>query len=203
MSSLSPNISCRTTTPGHGPSPVGGTARWASSPSISISGIRGLLPARGDSVPMVMLERLAVPIVQAPLAGGPSTPELAAAVADAGALGFVAAGYRTPDAFAADLAATRAPTDGLLGANLFAPGGAPADPAVVAAYAERLAPEAARAGVQLGAPRFDDDAFDAKLAVLAAHPVDVVSFTFAAPPADAVAAVHATGAAVWVTVTHP
>ena len=43
-----------------------------------------------------MLERLAVPIVQAPLAGGPSTPELAAAVANAGGLGFVAAGYRTP-----------------------------------------------------------------------------------------------------------
>src|SRR6478735_475898 len=174
MSSLSPNISCRTTTPGHGPSPVGGTARWASSPSISISGIRGPLPPRGGSVRNVMLERLAVPIVQAPLAGGPSTPELAAAVANARGLGFVAAGYKTPDAFAAD-------------------------PAAVAAYAARLAAEAARAGVELGAPRFDDDAFDAKLAVLAEHPVGVVSFTFAAPPQNAVAAVHATGAAAWVT----
>ena len=150
-----------------------------------------------------MLERLAVPIVQAPLAGGPSTPELAAAVANAGGLGFVAAGYKTPDAFAADLAATRAQTGGPIGANLFAPGGAAADPAAVAAYAARLAPEAARAGVELGAPRFDDDAFDAKLAVLAEHPVGVVSFTFAAPPQNAVAAVHATGAAAWVTVTHP
>jgi nitronate monooxygenase len=152
---------------------------------------------------MVMLERLAVPLVQAPLAGGPSTPELAAAVATAGGLGFVAAGYKTPDAFAADLAATRARTDGPIGANLFAPGGVAADPAVVAAYAERLAPEAERAGVELGAPRFDDDGFDAKLAVLAEHPVAVVSFTFAVPPAHAIAAVHATGAAAWVTVTHP
>src|SRR6476469_11220348 len=117
MSSLSPNISWRTTTPGHGPSPVGGTARWASSPSISISGIRGLLPARGGSVPMVLLERLAVPIVQAPLAGGPSTPELAAAVANAGGLGFVEAGYRTPDAFAEQLGRARALTAGPLGAN--------------------------------------------------------------------------------------
>ena len=33
------------------------------------------------------------PVVLAPLAGGPSTPELAAAVANAGGLGFVAAGY--------------------------------------------------------------------------------------------------------------
>lgn len=36
-----------------------------------------------------------VPIVLAPLAGGPSTPELAAAVSEAGALGFLAAGYLT------------------------------------------------------------------------------------------------------------
>ena len=150
-----------------------------------------------------MLERLVVPIVQAPMAGGPSTPELAAAVANAGGLGFLAAGYKTPDAFATDLAALRALADGPVGVNLFAPSGAPADPAVVAAYAERLAPEAARAGVELGAPRFDDDAFDAKLAVLADQPVDVVSFTFAVPPPQAVAAVRAGGAAVWVTVTHP
>lgn len=150
-----------------------------------------------------MLDRLAVPVVQAPMAGGPSTAELAAAVANAGGLGFVAAGYKAPEAFAADLAATRALTDGPIGANLFAPTGAPADAGAVAAYAQRLAPEAARAGIELGAPRFDDDAFDAKLTVLAQHPVDVVSFTFAAPSAQAVAAVRATGAAVWVTVTHP
>ena len=40
-------------------------------------------------------------VVLAPLAGGPSTPELAAAVANAGGLGFVAAGYLTPDELAA------------------------------------------------------------------------------------------------------
>ena len=59
-----------------------------------------------------MLARLDVPIVQAPLAGGPSTPELAAAVSGAGGLGFVAAGYRTPDALAEAIARTRALTDG-------------------------------------------------------------------------------------------
>lgn len=158
-----------------------------------MSGMTGLLPGAGASVP----------IVQAPMAGGPSTPELAAAVANAGGVGFVAAGYRSPRAFAEDLAATRALTDGPVGANLFAPSGAPADPAIVAAYAERLGPEAEGAGVALGAPRFDDDSFDAKLAVLHEHPADVVSFTFAPPPAEAVAAMRATGAAVWVTVTHP
>ena len=37
------------------------------------------------------------PIIQAPMAGGPSTPALAAAVSDAGGIGFLAAGYKTPE----------------------------------------------------------------------------------------------------------
>ena len=51
-----------------------------------------------------------VPIVQAPLAGGPSTPALTAAVVEAGAFGFLAAGYKTPDAARDDVRATRALT---------------------------------------------------------------------------------------------
>ena len=42
---------------------------------------------------MTILERLDHPVVLAPLAGGPSTPELAAAVSNAGGLGFLAFGY--------------------------------------------------------------------------------------------------------------
>src|SRR5881227_1839001 len=41
----------------------------------------------------MVLDDLAVPIVLAPLAGGPSTPELTAAVSEAGGLGFLASGY--------------------------------------------------------------------------------------------------------------
>ena len=55
--------------------------------------------------------------------------------------------------------------------NLFVGGGAPADPGAVEAFAERLAAEAERAGVALGTPRFDDDAFGAKVDALAADPV--------------------------------
>ena len=36
-----------------------------------------------------------VPVVGAPLSGGASTPELAAAVSEAGGFGFLAAGYKT------------------------------------------------------------------------------------------------------------
>jgi nitronate monooxygenase len=150
-----------------------------------------------------VLDQLEVPIVQAPMAGGPSTPELAAAVAGAGGLGFVAGGYRTPDALADDIARTRALTDRPFGVNLFAPSGTAADPAVVRRYADALRPEAERAGVALGEPRFDDDAFDAKLDLLAADPVGVVSFTFGCPPAETLARVRETGATAWVTVTDP
>ena len=57
-----------------------------------------------------LVDRLQHPIVQAPLGGGPSTPALAAAVAEAGGLGFLAAGYKTVDAVRADLAAVRSLT---------------------------------------------------------------------------------------------
>ena len=43
-----------------------------------------------------MLKKLMdYPIVQAPMAGGASNPLLAAAVSNAGGLGFLAAGYKT------------------------------------------------------------------------------------------------------------
>jgi nitronate monooxygenase len=150
-----------------------------------------------------VLDQLDVPIVQAPMAGGPSTPELAAAVANAGGLGFVAGGYRTPDALAEDIARTRALTARPIGVNLFAPSGRPADPEVVRRYAAALGAEAERAGVALGEPRFDDDAFDAKLALLREDPPAVVSFTFGCPPAQTIAGLRDAGASVWVTVTDP
>jgi nitronate monooxygenase len=149
----------------------------------------------------VIFDRLAVPIVQAPLAGGPSTPELAAAVSEAGGLGFVAAGYRAPDVMMQDIAATRALTDRPFGVNLFAPVPGPADETEVRAYAALLAREAERAGVELGRPRFDDDGFEEKVRILVQGPVAVISFTFGCPPADVIDSLNGAGSEVWVTVT--
>ena len=42
--------------------------------------------------------RLTHPIIQAPMAGGGDTPELVAAVCEAGAIGFIGAAYLTPGA---------------------------------------------------------------------------------------------------------
>src|SRR3954454_19862137 len=150
-----------------------------------------------------MLDRLDVPIVQAPLARGPSTPELAAAVSGAGGVRVVSSVYRTPDALADAMARTRELTDRPFGVNVFAPTGAPADPEAVRRYADALRPLAEAAGAALGEPRFDDDAFAAKLDLLLDAPPAVVSFTFGCPPAETVERVRAAGAAVWVTVTGP
>jgi nitronate monooxygenase len=143
----------------------------------------------------VNLER---PIVLAPLAGGPSTPELAAAVSGAGGLGFLAAGYLSADALGERIERTRALTDRPFGVNLFVPGPAAA-PEVFAGYVQGLEAE----GLQVGAPRFDDDDWEAKLALLERSPVAVVSFTFGLPDPSVFARVRATGAEAWVTVTSP
>lgn len=147
--------------------------------------------------------RLLRPIVQAPLAGGPSTPALAAAVSGAGGLGFLAAGYKTPEAVAADAAAVRAVTERPFGVNLFVPGGAPASPVAVARYAATLERESERHGAAIGEPRFEDDAWDAKLALVHELRPDVVSFTFGCPDAAQIAALQADGIAAWVTITTP
>jgi len=138
------------------------------------------------------------PIVVAPMAGGPSTVALVVAAARAGALGFLAAGYKTAGAMAAEIAAVRAAIAEPFGVNVFVPGAPYADPAALRAYLDSLSPE----GVP-GDPTWDDDHFDAKVAALLADPPPVVSFTFGCPPAEVVTDLHGAGSAVVVTVTSP
>src|SRR5690349_9958567 len=137
---------------------------------------------------MAIAQTLQRPIVGAPMAGGPSTPALAAAVSGAGGLGFLAAGYLQPDRLAADLAATRRLTDRPFGVNVFVPDPSTVDASAVAAYRARLAPEADRYRVALGEPSGGDDAYAAKVALLVAEPVAVVSFAFGLPDASVVRA---------------
>jgi len=134
------------------------------------------------------------------MAGGPSTPVLTAAVADAGGYGFVAAGYLSAEGLHGAIATTRRLTGAPFGVNLFVPSG-PGDPAEVAAYAAALQPDAERIGVALGEPRWDDDAYDSKLDVVESTRVHLVSFTFGCPSAEIVERLHRADIQVAVTVT--
>jgi nitronate monooxygenase len=143
-------------------------------------------------------------IVQAPMAGGPTTPELAAAVGWAGGLGFLAAGYLTPAAVRAQIEQVRklAGDGALFGVNVFVPQPV-AQPYAVAGYREALSPEAAAAGVHLPEPDFADTDFWAeKVHQLMTDPVPVVSFTFGLPTSDVLARLRSVGTYTIGTVTN-
>jgi nitronate monooxygenase len=141
------------------------------------------------------------PIVQAPMAGGPSTPALTAAVSSAGGFGFLAAGYKKVDAVRAELQRTRELTPRPFGLNLFVPSQPAPDAAAVQRYLQSLQPEAAVHGAALGTPRYEDDAWADKLTLAIEERVPVLSFTFGCPARDVIERLHGHDIAVWVTVT--
>ena len=143
------------------------------------------------------------PVVLAPLAGGPSTPELTAAVSNAGGFGFLAAGYLTPEAFAERLRRTRELTREPIGVNVFVLEDGRVDEDAVAAYARELEPQARARGVELGKPRFEDDWLAEKVEAILAADVQVVSTTFGCLPAETVTRLQRSGTGVWATVTGP
>src|ERR1700684_2703962 len=134
------------------------------------------------------------------MAGGPSTPELTSAVSNAGGYGFVAAGYLSDEEFHTAIVATRTLTSAPFGVNLFVPS-QPGDRSEVTAYAEVLQPEAERLGVALGDPRWDDDAYEAKLDVVRSTHVPLASFAFGCPTSESIDQLHRADVRVAVTVT--
>jgi len=142
-----------------------------------------------------------VPVVAAPMAGGPTTPALVLAAVSVESGGFLAAGYKTPEALAAEVGEVRATTE-RYGVNLFSPNPVPVDPGAYAAYRELLLPLAEAYDVELPVePVEDDDAWTAKVDVLVAAAPPVVSFTFGRPEAAAAAALRKAGCALVQTVT--
>lgn len=148
------------------------------------------------------LSALTQPIVGAPMAGA-STPELVAATNAAGGLGFLAAGYRTAEQMREQIVRTRELTDRPFGINLFSPQHQrTADQAdEIAAYAEVLAPFAEQVGAAVGEPEFNDDDFEAKVDILVDDPIELVTFTFGAIPADVIQRLQRSGSTVGFTVT--
>ncbi|WP_198154177.1 nitronate monooxygenase [Catenuloplanes japonicus] len=141
---------------------------------------------------MIELSR---PVVAAPMAGGPSTVALVIAAAQAGGLGFLAAGYKTPSAVASEISAVRA-AGVPFGLNIFVPGSSSPDVALFREYRAILERDFGAVGTP---PPDDDDHFAEKLRLAAGVPF--VSFTFGLPPGSAIAALKSAGSTVILTVT--
>lgn len=140
-------------------------------------------------------------VIVAPMAGGPSTPELVAAAAAAGGMGFLAAGYKTVDQVAAQIEAVRNAGADVFGVNLFVPDPTPVDIPAARDYRQILKPLADRYGIELPEPRADDDGWDAKVEALLDLAVPVVSFTFGCPPSHVVKRLRAAKTAAVASVT--
>lgn len=123
------------------------------------------------------------PIVQAPMASV-TTPELVAAVSNAGALGSLGAATLSPDALRETIAAIRSLTDRPFAVNLFAwPEIEVAAPGTVDAMRDALRPYRERLGLDDPDPRAPDvrRLLEGQLAVLAEERPPVFSFTFGIP----------------------
>ncbi len=147
---------------------------------------------------MTLLARLGIdlPIIQAPMAGV-SSPAMAAAVSNAGALGSLGAGATDADGARRLIAAFSERSQRSLNVNVFCHPPAQADPAIEAAWLQTLRPHFERFGAQppVGLKEvyrsFLDD--DAKLAVLLAEKPRVVSFHFGLPATEHIRALRDAG----------
>jgi nitronate monooxygenase len=150
------------------------------------------------------LRRLGIehPVMLAPMAGGPSTPELAAAVSNAGGMGFLGAAYLPPEQLADAIRRTRELTRAPFGVNLFAGG---YDPAMRADAGPMLA-VLSDIHRELGlppptVPSLPPDPFPQQLEVVLDARPTAFSFTFGIPAAEQLARLKARGIAVLGTAT--
>lgn len=135
------------------------------------------------------------PLFLGPMAGGPSTPALVAAVSEAGGLGTLGAAYLTPEALREALRDVRARTSRPFGVNLFAPLPVPPlEPARLAAADALLAPYRAELGLgpRTAAPS-PGPSLEAQLQVVLEEKPALFSFTFGRMPEEALRALKAAG----------
>lgn len=129
--------------------------------------------------------KITLPIIQAPMAGGATTPELVAAVSNAGGLGSLGAGYMTADAITTTIKKIKSLTNKPFAVNLFIP-------EKHHATAEQI--EQARKLVQASCAELNFNVasikppyapfFEEQMNVIIEEKVPVFSFAFGIPSAD-------------------
>lgn len=145
-----------------------------------------------------------LPIVLGPMAGGPSTPALAAAVSNAGGTGFLGEGYASPDQIRRDIHAVKAQTSAPFGVNLFVPGPYEVDRTAIERAIEELAPYRAALGLgEQAVPAAFAEDFEAQLEAVRTERVPVLSVTFGTLAPDVVETFTRAGTVVGGTATTP
>jgi nitronate monooxygenase len=145
---------------------------------------------------------ITTPVLAAPMAGGATTVSLVEAAARAGAMGFLAGGYKTADQLREQITEVRESAV-VFGVNLFVPNPFAVDPARYRRYVDALSPLAERYGVEVPRePVEDDDHWQPKLDLLLRDPVPVVSFTFGIPSRQVIDSLRARGSVIVQTVTN-
>lgn len=155
---------------------------------------------------MSLIEQLGLtaPIIQAPMAGV-STPRMAAAICNAGALGSIPVGATNADGAGRMIAETRALTDRPFNVNLFVHAAPRRDTIVETAWLHALTLQfetfgaTPPAGLDAIYQSFADD--DAMLSALLADSPRVVSFHFGLPDAQRIRALKQTGCLLLATAT--
>jgi nitronate monooxygenase len=146
-----------------------------------------------------------LPIIQAPMAGV-STPEMAAAVSEAGGLGSIGVGSSDAASARAMIKAIRARTQRPFNVNVFCHAPAHADPAKEAAWLAHFAPHFARLGAKppegLRTIYRSFIENDEMLAMFLAERPAVVSFHFGLPTAERVQQLKAAGIRLLATATN-
>ncbi|WNG31224.1 nitronate monooxygenase [Cystobacter fuscus] len=133
------------------------------------------------------------PIIQAPMSGGATTPELVAAASNAGGLGSSAVAYLKPEDIVKHSRRVRELTDRPFAINLFAPLPPPAE-----AAPDRMLAVLAGYHAQLGLappqpPAYPLPPFEEQVDAVAESGARVFSFTFGVPPAGVLARLKARG----------
>ena len=152
---------------------------------------------------MFSFQQLNAPIFQAPMAGGVCTPQLVAAVTNAGGVGGFGFAYSTPEKISQDLAAAKALTTGPVNANVFV--FQPVDLPSVQIQNEAIRaltslPHANEFSAEIPSAPFYPD-LEQQLAPIWAHRPAILTFHFGVPSSSVIEHAHALGMVVGISAT--
>ena len=125
------------------------------------------------------------PIIQAPMAGGPTTPELISAVSNNGGLGSLGAGYLTPEKLRDEIKKTKKLTDKPFSVNIFVPEFPEDNPDKKEKIIELLKPYRRELGLsEVPEVSSIQQSFDEQLDIIIEEGINILSFTFGVPSND-------------------